>query len=304
MKARGDFSSQIGGEPKVDDMIPVTKDYPYIPSKAQESEHAKRRTQNAELAKGWLSYNNVEVHFEGLENLVKSNGGVVVANHNNTFDWYLISQQIGKLNGKNLWVLMAEYNNRTGWEGEFFRSEHALIMGNKGIFGQSEKEKEETKEALTHAIGHHLKNEDYLFIAPAGSLWLTYEKPQVMRSGAFHIAIENNKPIIPVFTTLKQTGPHDASNPEANKELTFYIGEEIWNNPDKTHEENVEEMMRKAFLWQKSIYEKTYGKELEYNCSPEINNLILDGAQARVVEKAMKSQGEAQVKPGQKSMDF
>ena len=119
-----------------------------------------------------------------------------------------------------------------------------------------------------------------------------YEKPQVAQSGAFHWAIDNEKPILPVFATFKPNGEANPENPEANHDITVHFGQHVVHDPKLDREQNIANMIRMVFLWQKGLYEKEYGKELNYNCSPEINVLIKKGVSASVVREACRKECE------------
>lgn len=187
-----------------------------------------------------------------------------------------MKQMIAKYTCRDTHFAMKEFNNRIDWAGDILRSEGGLPFADKGHFGQ---DRASAKRAFGDAIAHYLGKNEFVYVNASNCMWEWYEKPQPMFSGAAQWANAHDKPILPTFTTF-------APKQDGGKVVTINVGRPIQNDLSLSKAENVERMMKNAALWQRSVYEKTYNRELSYNTSAQINSLLRSGVSAEQIHAA------------------
>lgn len=239
---------------------PVTKRYPFRPGPVRRVVYGIANIFIKSFSKKQAEQ-VFETKVEGFENLSGIKNAVVVANHFTVFDC-LVYQHILKHKTK---ILGAEFNNRKGKMGFLMRAGGMLPlnMGEmplefSGLTAhEARKRSYEVTKKLNESIAYYLTHGYYLIVYPEQSMWHMYEKPRPFQAGAFHFAVQNNVPIIPMFTTMSPSGGE-------NKKLTVHIGEAIYPKSELNKSENKQFLKAQSFAHFKEVYERVYNKKLKY----------------------------------------
>ena len=197
----------------------------------------------------------------GIETLnsLSSTGAILTCNHFNPFDCFAVEQTFResnlKKNRKRLYKVIREgnYTNFPGLYGFFFKNCDTLPLSSIS----------ETMKMFINSVDTILKKGDYILIYPEQSLWWNYKKPKPLKDGAFHLAVRNNVPVLPLFITMKET---DKIGEDGFPIMEYYIHIEKPIFPDKnlSNKENIKSMKKKNFEVWKNIYEDFYEIPLEY----------------------------------------
>ena len=125
------------------------------------------------------------------------------------------------------------------------------------------------QKVFDHAITHHLKKNNFIVFYPEQAMWHMYEKPRPFKNGAFHYAVKNNVPILPLFITLEDSGMiEDDGLPLKN--FTVHIMPPLFPDKNLTKQENIENMRITNYNLCKDKYEEVYGIPLKYNTTSEV----------------------------------
>ncbi len=193
----------------------------------------------------------------GIENYdeVKS-GGIITCNHFSVNDNYVVYRAIkARLKGKKLYKVIREgnYTSFKGLYGFFFRNCNTLPLS-----GNTENMKD-----FILAVSKLLKNNQKILIYPEQGMWWNYAKPRPLKDGAFHLAVKNDVPIIPVFITMRDLEKTLSDGSKAQG-YTVWISKPIYKNPTLSDKGNIVNMKGKNYrVWQ-DIYECVYKKPLRY----------------------------------------
>lgn len=250
----GNFNDEIN---PIDwnDCYPVTKDFPYInknPFRAIKY-WLYRTFMITPFTKKLVKKHNIKVI--GEENLAGIKSAIITCNHFYIFDCLAIRHAIK--NHKHKYIV-AEFNNRKGSLGEYMRADGIMPLS----------QNYSVQKELNKAITHHLKKGNFIVCYPEQAMWYMYKKPRPFKNGAFHYAVKNNVPIIPMFITLSDQTIKDTDGlPIQN--LTVHIMKPIYKDNSKTDQENIKEMKEKNYNMCKDIYEKTYNTPLVFNTKTE-----------------------------------
>ena len=195
---------------------------------------------------------------KGIENYLAVEGGALLTcNHFNMCDNYAVHRVLFPyLSKKKTFYKIIREGNYTGFKGLIgflFRNANTLPLSSNT----------DTMKNFMRAIKVLLERGEKILIYPEQAMWWNYKKPRPCKDGAFKLAVNNNKPIIPCFITMEDSeyvGP-DGFNIQA---YTVNFMPPIYPNPEFNRKENVEYMKNKNFECWKECYEKTYGIPLEY----------------------------------------
>ena len=197
-------------------------DPPTIPLKEGEVDYLKRKLSSkikSKIAdKFSFSYFNKLIKkgvividgYEGIENLKSlKTGAIVTANHFNPFDSIAIHKAFKKYQRKKqLFKIIREGNYHfPGLFGYFMKNCYTLPLSDNFKV---------MKECLS-AVDILLKEGHFILVYAEQSLWWNYRKPKPLKEGAFRFACKNNVPVLPTFTTMRDT----------DKLLSGYIGSKI-----------------------------------------------------------------------------
>lgn len=227
--------------------LPVTEDFPYIPSKTLSLVYWWRRFYFLNMFTWSIAKVCFRTKIRGKKNLKKLKNAVVTCNHINKYDGLIIHHAMGR---RKLKIMTADFNNRKGFLGKMMRASGILpfTMNRECI--------KKFNDAVSHYLG---KNTSILFF-PEGSEWWCYEKPRPLMDGAFHYAVVNNKPILPCFITFTKNGKV-FSNGIQQRHFTVHILDPIFPDKKLSKSENIKIMKEKNFAAWCSCYKAWYGKE-------------------------------------------
>jgi 1-acyl-sn-glycerol-3-phosphate acyltransferase len=185
-------------------------------------------------------------HLRGIHN------AIVTCNHVNKLDAIAVRHA---LKGHKMRITVADFNNQKGKLGDYMRA--AGIMPFSSSLS--------AMRNFNKSIKYYLKNHTYILFFPERSEWWCYEKPRPYMDGAYHYAIKNNVPVIPIFITFKKTGKFYENGIE-KRQFIVNILEPIFPNPNLSVHDNIDYMKNRNYELCKNKYEEFYGRKLEYTC--------------------------------------
>lgn len=233
-----------------DECYPVTSKFKYIKTRLinKISDWFKQVFIIAPFTRKLVRDHKIQVI--GKENLKGIKSAIVTSNHFFMFDCLAIRHAIKH---KHKYVV-AEFNNRKGKLGDYMRADGIMPLSpNFSV-----------QKAFNEAISYHLKHNNYIVFYPEQAMWYMYEKPRPFKVGAFHYAVKNDVPIIPIFITLTNSGRYDEEGLPI-KNFIVNIMKPIYANPTLSQQENIKMMMDTNYKLCVSKYEEFYDKKLVYN---------------------------------------
>ena len=120
-----------------------------------------------------------------------------------------------------------------------------------------------TMECFLNAVNTVLQKGNLVLVYPEQSMWWNYKKPRPLKPGAFRFAVKNNVPVVPCFVTMQDS---DILDPDGFfvQEYTIHISKPLYPNSELSKGEQIQDLLNQNYNLWKDIYEKTYGKKLEY----------------------------------------
>lgn len=131
------------------------------------------------------------------KNSIEDRGGMIITcNHINKLDALVVKwalKKSGVLRGRQLKVMVADFNNQKGRLGEYMRafgimpfpSGHRLVR------------------QFDSAVSYYLGRGDCILVFPEQSEWWGYDRPRPLKNGAFYYAVKNNVSVLPLFITCR-----------------------------------------------------------------------------------------------------
>ncbi len=111
------------------------------------------------------------------------------------------------------------------------------------------------KTGYVKATEQFLKKGRIMHIFPEASLWPYYKKIRSFKSGAFHLAVKNNVPIIPISINFRQERGLYKLLTLDDELVTLHIGKPIYPNLDLPFKESVDDLLNKSH---KNLYRMNY----------------------------------------------
>ncbi len=138
----------------------------------------------------WLYF---DLRVRGRKNLkpVKGQGAIVVSNHVHLLD-ALYLRQVSYFH--QMYYLAAQHNNKKGLAGLTLRVAGVLPLSSDF----------EIAKQLDGVITKVLQKKKLLTIYAEQALWIGYTKIRPFKNGAFHFAVKNNAPVVPVITLFRK----------------------------------------------------------------------------------------------------
>ena len=198
----------------------------------------------------------------GMEHLsVLKDGAVITCNHFSAFDNYVVFHCIRKhLPRKYLYKVIREgnYTNFPGLYGYLFRHCDTLPLSRN----------RRTMMNFMSATKTLLERGDSILIYPEQGMWWNYRKPRPFKVGGFKIAYRSQKPILPMFISMKDDERLDSDGYPIQR-MTLHIMPPIY--PDETlgEKQGAEKMKDEAYACCKAKYEEVYGVPLTYTCDEQ-----------------------------------
>lgn len=116
----------------------------------------------------------------------------------------------------------------------------------KALGGMPIPTKVSAKRAFITETNKILKEKKFVCVYPEAALWPYYEKIRPFKSGAFHFAVKNNVPVVPICINFrKQRGLLKKLKVRA-KFVTVHIGKPIYANPDMEFTDAVNDLLKRT----------------------------------------------------------
>lgn len=205
---------------------------------------------------------NKETKIIGLENIQNiDSGAIITCNHFSKVDNTIVRYMLKKINKtKNFGIIVQESNffmpGIIGW----------LIRNNKTI--PLSLDHKYMSNNFIPTIEEMLENKSFILIYPEEEMWFNYKKPRPPKPGAYHYAARYNVPIIPCFIQIEDTDEYEDNGFKKSRYI-MHIMPPIFPDKNKDFKENKTQMREKDYEVKKQIYEKVYGKKLDYTFDPK-----------------------------------
>lgn len=191
----------------------------------------------------------------GRENLrgLRHKAAIVTCNHISKVDSFAVRGALKE----NIMYVAWEHNNWKGYMGDLAR--------NTGLIPLPLEMKFSLMRNFNKAIKYYLDHDKKILIYPEQAMWRNYRKPRPLQSGAFHYAVLNDVPIIPMFIT-QQDKPEmvDAQGRANYPDYTIHILPPLYVDHDLSVKENEQKLRDQNFAAWQTVYEQTYGEKLKY----------------------------------------
>ncbi len=245
---------------------PVDENFPYIRKGLKYSIKHKIFTSAMKIYCKKINKELTHLKIEGKQNLKGIKSAIITCNHISKVDSFAVRASAGM----DIMFVAAEFNNWAGPMGEIAR--------HTGYIPISSTLNKTLLRKFDEAITYYLKKGKKILIYPEQAMWREYTKPRPLKPGAFHYAVKNNVPIIPMFITIEpNTQVVDEQNRLNFGSYTIHILPAIYPKTDLSKKENEKYMKLENFRLWKECYEKTYNKKLSYSTDKEIwNNLYAE----------------------------
>jgi len=201
----------------------------------------------------------------GQENLKGLKGAIITCNHISKVDSFAVREACKE----NIMFVAAEFNN---WKGAMGK-----ISRNTGYIPLPANLNLKLMRKFNEAISYYLKKGKKILIYPEQAMWREFTKPRPLQNGAFHYAVINNVPILPMFITIKsKPKPADEQGRANFGDYSLHILPPIYPKQELTAKENEKYMKLENFHSCQECYEKVYGVKLKYTTKKELWNKNFD----------------------------
>ena len=102
-----------------------------------------------------------------------------------------------------------------------------------------------------------LEKGNFITFFPERAEWWGYEKPRPHEKGAYHIAVKNNVPIVPIFITFRQT-EDSKKRRHGIKQFVVNILTPIYPDDNLSDKENIDSMMKDCMEQYSKCYQEFY----------------------------------------------
>ncbi len=206
-----------------------------------------------------INQNLTHLKIEGKENLKGIKAAIITCNHISKVDSFAVREAVGE----NIMFIASEHNN---WKGPM-----GVIARNTGYLALPHKLTLKMMRKFNEAIEFYLRKNKKILIYPEQAMWREYTQPRPLQNGAFHYAVLNNVPVVPMFITIEPSVPAvDEQNRQNFGNYTIHILPPIYPNTELSQKDNEKFMRLENFRLWKECYEKTYGKRVKYSTKKEI----------------------------------
>ena len=115
---------------------------------------------------------------------------------------------------------------------------------------------------LDNAVSHYLKQGKLIYVAPEQAMWRGYTKLRPFKNGAFHYAVKNNVPVIPMVNLLKEGNKWDKLWGRKFRVITKVLPA-IYPNQNLQKKESIEDLKEKTRNAMREEMNKFYGVETD-----------------------------------------
>ena len=199
---------------------------------------------------------DLQITVVGEENLANIKGGALItSNHFSIFENLAVKEVADRVPGKHRFYRVIKGLNyfQPGWIG--------FLMKNCDTLPLSKNLK--TMRLFGEALETLLKRDALVLIYPEQAMWWNYRKPRPPKAGAYFYASKFNVPIIPCFVTMEDTDRLDG-NGFPKQKYTIHVMPPLYPDPQKKPRENEHLMMAENYRMCCELYERVYGKKVEY----------------------------------------
>lgn len=219
--------------------------------------HKLGRAKARFIVNRYMKQTENDVEIVGLENIKDIRGGAVVtSNHFHYYDATITKRIANKTGRKNKFKIIVEEENvfLPGFYGFLFNNYDMLPLS-------SSKEYMTTK--LFPAIKKLLSEGNFILIYPEEQMWFNYRKPRPLKTGAYHIAVKNNVPIIPCFTEIRDKDEYDDNGFKKSKYI-LHVMKPLYPDETKLLKDRKQDLAKRDYELKVKAYEEAYGKKLDY----------------------------------------
>lgn len=238
---------------------PVTKDFPYIPKGKLRLHYFIQNLFIVRPFQWIVTHHILKVEVTGKENLRNIKSAVVTGNHVNKLDAIAIGSALGRKD--KFKVMVGDFNNQKGKLGDYMRAFGVLPFSSEP----------DCVRAFNKAVSYYMKHGTYLLFFPERAEWWCYEKPRPLMDGAYHYAIKNKVPVVPVYITFRKSGKYDKNGIE-QRYFQVNILKPIYPDTTLSNANNIKVMKKNNFDQYVELYEKTYQKS--YDLPVKDGNLV------------------------------
>ncbi len=182
---------------------------------------------------------------KGRKNLKGIKSAILVCNHVHNLDNMIVRWGV---RGHKLYITVADFNNMKGIIGSIMRAGGTMPFSDS-FTGMKN---------LAAAVSTVLKKNHYVLYYPEKAMWPRYEKPRPFLDGAFHTAVSNKVPVIPMFIVFKDP-PAWRRIFSSKKVGTLYILEPVYMDENLSRKENIVKMRDEAFSKICECYKEHFG---------------------------------------------
>lgn len=173
--------------------------------------------------------------IKGKRNLrnLKNTGAVVVPNHVLYLDCMIAAQCVYP---KKLYFHVLEQSMKV----------KGLNVLMKALGAMPIPTKVSAKKSFIAETNQILKEKKFVCVYPEAALWPYYEKIRPFKSGAFHFAVKNNVPIVPICINFRRRRGLYKKLKIRAKLVTVHIGKPIYANNELEFNDAVTDLMKRA----------------------------------------------------------
>ncbi len=200
---------------------------------------------------------NKDTEIHGLEKVQGLSGGAIItSNHFSPLENTGIRYLVHKLGKRRINIVSQETNlAMPGVIG--FLMNYADVIPISGNIHYTQRE-------FVDLLRECFEHDEYVLIYPEEEMWFNYRKPRPPKPGAYYYAARLGVPIISCF--IEQQDMPRMDNDEFRKvRFVVHVLGVLDLDPQKTVRENCTAMSAADYALKKEIYEKVYGKPLDYS---------------------------------------
>lgn len=200
---------------------------------------------------------NRDTEICGLEKLRDLSGGAIItSNHFSPVENTGIRHLVRKLGKKRINIVSQETNlAMPGMIG--FLMNYADVIPISGNVHYTQRE-------FVDLLRECFDRDEYVLIYPEEEMWFNYRKPRPPKPGAYYYAARLGVPIISCF--IEQQDMPRMDNDEFRKvRFVVHVLDVLTPDKERSVRENCAAMRDADYALKKDIYEKVYGKPLDYS---------------------------------------
>ncbi len=204
---------------------------------------------------GWLLHKGVTT-FDGVEKLDELKAGAIItSNHFNPIDSLFGRALIRKKFHKIPYIVSQETNlGMPGLNGYLIRSLKLVPLMKRPNY---------ILKKFVPRLKDLVEAGNFVQIYPEEELWFNYRKPRPCKRGTYLFAAQAGAPVVPIFVEMIDTDKDD-NDQFVKLKYVVHVLDIIYPDPKKSDRQNSIEMAKKDYEERVEIYEKVYGKKLDY----------------------------------------